>query len=493
MIRLIIVVDQISDWAPYYPTEHLVAAEDYLAGPSSHDASRALVINLCQDYAYLSTGYYCSLLAEARGHRVIPSVSTLNDLQTPLLFGLDRKAVSKAVKKVTDKLQCNDSAQFDYLFYFGQTNLTEFEDISQTIFSFFPCPICKATFTKSSDKEGTWALQSIHPVTLNKLNTEQETQFANAFQNFSSKLWRRPKQRPKFKHDMAILIKPDEKMPPSNRQALVKFRQAGRRFGINVETITQQDWVRLAEYDALFIRQTTAINDETYQFAKQAELEGIVVLDDPMSIMRCTNKVYLAELLAKKKVPAPQSLILNARQLDNLAEIVKPLGFPTVLKIPDGSFSRGVVKAKNEKELIQHATDLFSQSKLIIAQEYVKTDYDWRIGVLGRRPIFACQYFMTRGHWQIYKHQASGKVASGDFRTMMVNEAPKEVIKVALKAANLIGDGLYGVDLKQSGDRVMVIEVNDNPNVDAGVEDVALGDALYDTIMEEFLKRIEGQ
>jgi glutathione synthase/RimK-type ligase-like ATP-grasp enzyme len=493
MIRLVIVVDQISDWAPYYPTEHLVAAEDYLAGPSSHDVSRALVINLCQDYAYLSTGYYCSLLAEARGHRVLPSVSTLNDLQTPLLFGLDRKAVSKSVKKVVTRLQCEDSDRFEFLFYFGQTDINEFDDISNTIFNFFPCPISKATFTKASDKDGTWALQSVVPVTLDKLSSEQETQFAEAFQNFSSKLWRQAKPRPKLKHDMAVLINPDEKMPPSNRRALVKFRQAGRRFGINVETITQQDWVRLAEYDALFIRQTTAINDETYQFAKQAELEGLVVMDDPGSIMRCTNKVYLAELLNKKKVPAPTSLILNARQLNNLPEIVKPLGYPVVLKIPDGAFSRGVVKAKNEVELIQHATTLFSQSKLIIAQEFVKTDYDWRIGILGRKPIFACQYFMTRGHWQIYKHSASGRVASGDFTTMLVEDAPKEVIKVALKAANLIGDGLYGVDLKQSGDRVMVIEVNDNPNVDAGVEDVALGDGLYDIIMEEFLRRIEQQ
>lgn len=48
-----------------------------------------------------------------------------------------------------------------------------------------------------------------------------------------------------------------------------------------------------------------------------------------------------------------------------------------------------------------------------------------------------------------------------------------------MKTANLIGDGLYGVDLKQAGDKVVVIEVNDNPNIDCGVEDVYLGDDLY--------------
>jgi hypothetical protein len=51
--------------------------------------------------------------------------------------------------------------------------------------------------------------------------------------------------------------------------------------------------------------------------------------------------------------------------------------------------------------------------------------------------------------------------------------------------------GLYGVDLKQVGDRVVVIEVNDNPSIDAGVEDAYLGKDLYRRIMDEFLRRME--
>ena len=50
-------------------------------------------------------------------------------------------------------------------------------------------------------------------------------------------------------------------------------------------------------------------------------------------------------------------------------------------------------------------------------------------------------------------------------------DVPKEVTGVALVACAIIGDGLYGVDLKEVGGRVFVIEVNDNPNIDAGVED----------------------
>ena len=65
------------------------------------------------------------------------------------------------------------------------------------------------------------------------------------------------------------------------------------------------------------------------------------------------------------------------------------------------------------------------------------------------------------------------------------------VISSALQAANLIGDGLYGVDLKQIGNRVYVIEINDNPNIDAGSEDGILKDALYRDVMGVFRKRIE--
>jgi len=72
-----------------------------------------------------------------------------------------------------------------------------------------------------------------------------------------------------------------------------------------------------------------------------------------------------------------------------------------------------------------------------------------------------------------------------------VREAPAEVVKLALKATQTIGDGLYGVDLKQVGDKPVVIEVNDNPSIDAGVEDGYLGEDLYLRIMQEFLRRLE--
>ena len=98
---------------------------------------------------------------------------------------------------------------------------------------------------------------------------------------------------------------------------------------------------------------------------------------------------------------------------------------------------------------------------------------------------------MASKHWQIVGKDKSGKDVFGKFESVAVGKAPKSVIRTALKAANLIGDGIYGVDLKQIGDKVVVIEVNDNPNIDAGVEDEVLDDELYLRIMEVFVRRME--
>jgi glutathione synthase/RimK-type ligase-like ATP-grasp enzyme len=62
---------------------------------------------------------------------------------------------------------------------------------------------------------------------------------------------------------------------------------------------------------------------------------------------------------------------------------------------------------------------------------------------------------------------------------------------MAVRAANLIGDGLYGVDLKQIGRRVCVIEVNDNPTIESGEEDVVVGDELYRRLMRLFVERLD--
>jgi len=285
---------------------------------------------------------------------------------------------------------------------------------------------------------------------------------------------------------LAILYNEDEPNPPSNPEALDNFRSMAAALGMHTELITRDDIDRLPAFDALFIRDTTNINHYTYQFARRAASEGLVVVDDPDSILRCNNKVYLNELLARHRVPTPKTMMV---QRDNVDQIIPSLGLPCILKQPDSAFSLGVTKIKSRDELRTCIEKLFATSDLLIAQEWLPTEFDWRVGVYDRRPLYVCKYFMAPGHWQVIKREADRQVEGGTI-AMSVGEAPETVVKTAVRAANLIGDGLYGVDLKETNGKCHVIEINDNPNIDAGNEDGILQGSLYREIMGVFLRRI---
>lgn len=487
MVKLLIVVENKKDWSSYYPSTDLITVEDYLTQSGEYDASQTQVINLCRNFKYLNNGYYCSLLAEARGHKVMPSVKTINDLSRKQLYGLALDDLNKTLDKVLKKQSETPTDSYSFTLCFGKTQLDSFENLARQIFEMFPCPILRVELRR----ESSWMIDSIRAESIHHLTEEDEDLFAVSMDSFSKKVWRRPRSRKHSRYDLAILVNPEEKLPPSNKRAITRFMRQGKKIGIEVDLISPKDYIRIPEYDALFIRETTAISDHTYRFAKKAETEGMVVIDDPVSIMRCTNKVYLADLLRLNNVATPKSCIMSRDRRESREQAIEELGFPLVLKIPDGSFSRGVHKVNNEDEFIAVSRELFKRSSLLLAQEYLYTDYDWRIGVLNKKPLFACRYFMTKGHWQIYNHKQSGKVQTGKYETMPVYEAPKAVVKMAVKAAELIGDSLYGVDVKQKDSKAYVIEVNDNPNIDNGVEDQFLGDELYQIVMEEFFRRLE--
>lgn len=487
MSRLVIVVEKASDWGSYYPSDNVVSAPDYLKQPLSDDDERTQVINLCRSYKYLGTGYYVSLLAEARGHKVIPSVRTINDLRRRSLYGLDIDDLNSQLGKFLPA-GGRDTTDFGILVYFGQTSHPALEDLAHQVFEAFPCPILRIEF----ERERVWQIGAVKPAGLHTLSDEQEDAFAKTLDLFSKKLWRKPRARRKFRFDLAMLVDPSEAMPPSNKKALKNFVEAGSELGIEVDTLGRNDYQRLAEYDGLFIRETTALDNHTYRFANKAEKEDMVVIDDPGSILKCTNKIYLHDMMLARKLPIPRTEILY-RDDDGkkLEECIERLGFPLVLKIPDGSFSRGIVKVEDASKLREAADALFQHTALVLAQEFMFTEFDWRIGVLNREPLYACKYYMSRGHWQIYNHGAKGTAKSGGFETLPIREAPADVVKLALKATAPIGDGLYGVDIKKADDRLALIEVNDNPSIDAGVEDAYLRDDLYRRIMAEFLRRME--
>jgi glutathione synthase/RimK-type ligase-like ATP-grasp enzyme len=491
--KIIVIVEKLKDWNSFYPVEQLMTPQDYLVNwdenlyESQGNKERIKIINLCRSYKYLSNGYYCSLLAEARGHSVIPSIKAINDLSRSFLYSLETDDLDQAIQKAFKNQSPSDG--FSISIYFGKTEKEQLQEVARQIFDLFPAPILQVDF--EWDKQ--WGIHSIRTGSLNALSNTDEDRFAGALDEYSNKIWRKPKAKKKYRYDLAILHNPQEAMPPSDKKALNNFIRAGKENDVLVELIEKKDYSRIAEFDALFIRETTALNHHTYRFAKKAESEGLVVIDDPMSILRCTNKIYMHNLLHSNHISAPKTLVIGKDNPEHLKQALQEIGLPMIIKIPDGSFSKGVFKIQHEEELIRVTKDLFNKTALLLAQEYFYTDFDWRIGILNDRPIFACKYYMTKGHWQIYDHNKRQKngVASGDSETFPISKVPKSVVNTALKLSNLVGESLYGVDLKEKNGKAYVIEINDNPNIDANVEDAIAGMDLYQNIIHEFVRRIE--
>src|SRR5438876_1205827 len=216
MTGWVILVDQPKD-LPNAETPHkVITTSEYLARPKLFDIGRPKLVNLSRSYAYQSKGYYASLLAEARGHRVVPTVETMLELREAKLY---------------------------------EHALPELE-------------------------------------------------------------WRDPKGRSIAKYDLAVLHDPNEKMPPSSVASLKHLARIAEKLSVDVEPITRRQLDELAEYDGLFIRETTSIDNHTYRFARRAWQEGMPVIHDPISMIRCTNKVFLRERFGSNKAATPPNVLL---------------------------------------------------------------------------------------------------------------------------------------------------------------------------------------
>lgn len=481
-MRNLIVVDTVKEWPFKARGVEIVDARSYLGEQEFSTAGRVRLFNLCRSYKYQSIGYYVTLLATARGHRPLPDLTTLQDLKSQTMVRSFSEELDDLIQQT---LRSIHSREFTLSVYFGHNLAKRYQRLSMHLFNLFQAPLVRATFVRPN---GRWMLRTMNPIPVGEIPSQHQTfVLKRAGEYFEGRRTKIPKRAP-VKYDVAILLNPHEKEPPSNAPAIEGFEKAAEKIGLGTEIIGRDDFSRLAEFDALFIRETTHVNHHTYRFARRAANEGLVVIDDPESILTCTNKVYLAELLARKKIPIPRTLVVDRT---NIEDIVPTLGLPCILKLPDAAFSQGVIKVDDETSLKEKVEEFLDRSALIVAQEFLPTTFDWRVGTFNRKPLFACKYHMASQHWQIIKRDKAGRRECGRVENVALEDAPAAVVETAMKAANLIGDGFYGVDLKQIDDQVCVIEINDNPNVDAGNEDSVLKGKLYEQIMTVFLNRIE--
>jgi glutathione synthase/RimK-type ligase-like ATP-grasp enzyme len=91
----------------------------------------------------------------------------------------------------------------------------------------------------------------------------------------------------------------------------------------------------------------------------------------------------------------------------------------------------------------------------------------------------------------VVKYRPDGSSHEGGFRALDLDAAPPEVIEMAVRAARAFGDGFYGVDLKQTTAGIVVMEVNDNPNLEHGIEDAVGKDEIWIKLLKWFIDRFD--
>lgn len=255
--------------------------------------------------------------------------------------------------------------------------------------------------------------------------------------------------------------------------ALMRFGQVAQRLGHRLDVLFRPDMYKIPTYDALFIRALTDPMNSAFIAARIASLHGLRVIDDPDSIVICCDKVNMYRHLQAAGVPMPETVFLREAELTLAVarELLERMGSPLVLKASNSSFSMYVDRVTEPDAFVRLGKRYLRRSARVVAQKFLRSEFDWRVGILGGEVLYVARYLIPRKQWKILTYTDKGKVISGRVEGVAVEKADPRLLDTALRAGAAIGGGLYGVDLKQVGDEYLVIEVNDNPTIAQGEED----------------------
>lgn len=254
--------------------------------------------------------------------------------------------------------------------------------------------------------------------------------------------------------------------------ALIRCRDVAEEMGHDVEFIFPVDINKIPHMDALFIRARTDPMNITYVAARMAAFHGIPVIDDPRSIQICADKINMYSHLIQKNVAIPETVFLSKDDLteETAARLLDKFGAPLILKEPSTSFSLRVEKVNDVAEFTRVARRFIKMSDWIVVQQYVESKYDWRIGVLGGKLLYVCKYTIPSVTFKI-QASVNGHIVYCGVQSVPEKDVPPHIIRLGIDAANAIGNGLYGVDIKNNNGDACVIEVNDNPSIESGEDD----------------------
>ena len=229
------------------------------------------------------------------------------------------------------------------------------------------------------------------------------------------------------------------------------------------------------------IRGSVVRKDSWMDIVSSLEKHSVCVINSRESISICTDKYRTALRLSDYGIRQPKTVLINDPEKSALALDKLDTQMPVIMKTLRGSKGVGVLFIESEKALDSIVQLICKQDPDadLLLQEYIKTDYDVRVLVLGNKVLAT----MKR------------PVVEGDFRSNVSQGSKPEKLKLtkleieeSLKAAKAVNGLWTAVDFIPSKNREkeppFVIEVNSSPGTE-GMEE-ASGQNISKEIIEFF-------
>ncbi len=218
---------------------------------------------------------------------------------------------------------------------------------------------------------------------------------------------------------------------------------------------------RLTHFDAVIPRIGSAITFFGLAVLRQFEQMGIYSPNESIAIARSRDKLRAMQTLSRYDIGIPETVFVR-NSSDILPSIRRIGGTPVIIKLLEGTQGVGVILAETEKIAEAIIQTLHSAKQNVLIQKFVKESQgtDIRAFIVGDRVVAAMRRRAAAGEFRSNVHRG-GSMES-------VQLAP-EYENTAIRAAQIIGLRVAGVDMLESSIGPQVMEVNSSPGLE-GIE-----------------------
>jgi ribosomal protein S6--L-glutamate ligase len=230
----------------------------------------------------------------------------------------------------------------------------------------------------------------------------------------------------------------------------------------------------LEPFDAVIPRIGASVTFYGTAVLRQFEMMGAFPLNESVAISRSRDKLRSLQLLSRKGVGLPSTGF--AHDPDDVQDLIKMVGgAPLVIKLLEGTQGIGVVLAETKKAAESVIEAFMGLKANIMVQEYIKESggADIRCLVVGDKVVAAMKRQALPGEFRSNLHRGGSAT--------LIKITPKERA-TAVKAAQIMGLNVAGVDILRSERGPLIMEVNSSPGLE-GIES-ATGKDIAGLIIE---------